>query len=52
MQLKLVGYQPHSFLFAYGEWPPQTHELLRDKIVEIIAGLSSAFSMSGAGHGA
>lgn len=52
VQLKRQGHQPASFLFAYAEWPPDTHEPLRDRFVEIIGGVSFAFSMSEAGHGA
>lgn len=51
VQLKRKGKEPGSFLFAFGEWPPETHEPLRDRFAEIIAGVSFAFSMAEAGHG-
>ncbi|WP_156037216.1 hypothetical protein [Arthrobacter sp. UNC362MFTsu5.1] len=51
VQLKRKGKEPGSFLFAFGEWPPETHEPLRDRFAEIIAGVSFAFSMSEAGQG-
>lgn len=45
IQLKRKGYVASSFVFNYGEWPPEAHELLHDQFMAIIGGLSFGFSM-------